>query len=165
MGVVEAMGIAQPVTVECYPNSPKKFYASHVRSEREDNKLGAILDPIVPELKLMRKDMPITLVYGNLQTITDGFLYFTKYMGKEQYHPPSVNRVAKNRLFTQYHAQYPEDERKWIVHELVNGTSNHCVLFVTVAFGMGIDCSNISRIVHIGVPYTMEEYCQEGSYV
>lgn len=32
---------------------------------------------------------------------------------------------------------------------------------MTVAFGIGIDCNNIRRIVHIGVPYTMEEYCQE----
>lgn len=83
-------------------------------------------------------------------------------MDKEQYHSSSANPVAKNRLFTQYHTQYPEDERKWIVHKLVNGTSNHCELFVTVAFGMGIDCNTICRIiVHTGVPYTMEEYCQE----
>lgn len=100
--------------------------------------------------------MPITLIYGNLETIADCFLYFTKQMRKEQYHPPSANPAAKNRLFTQYYEQYPED-RKWIVHELVKGTSNHCVLFVSVAFGMGIDCDNIRRIVHNGVPYTMEE--------
>ena len=155
------MGIAQPVTVERNPNRPNIFYASHARPDRGDNKLGAILDPIVSELKLMRKDMPITLIYGNLETIADCFIYFTEQMGKEQYHPPSANPVAKNRLFTQYHAQYPEDERKWIVHELVNGTSNRRVLFVTVAFGMGIDCNNIRRIVHSGVPYTMEEYCEE----
>lgn len=110
----------------------------------------AILDPLVSELKLMRKDMPITLIYGNLETIADCFLYFAKQMRKEQYPSPSANPVAKNRLFTQYHAQYPEDKRKWIVHELVNGTSNHHLLFVTVAFGMGIDCNSICRIVHIG---------------
>lgn len=82
-------------------------------------------------------------------------------MGKEQYFPSSAEPLAKNRLFSQYHAQYPEHERKRIVDELVNGTSNHRVLFVTVAFGIGIDCNNIRRIVHIGVPYTMEDYCQE----
>ena len=32
---------------------------------------------------------------------------------------------------------------------------------VTVVFGIGIDCNNVHRIIHIGVPYTMEEYCQE----
>ena len=56
--------------------------------------------------------------------------------------------------FTVYHAQYPEHERRRTVDELVNGKSSHRVLFVTVAFGIGIDCNNIHRIVHIGVRYT-----------
>ncbi|CAH3124769.1 unnamed protein product, partial [Porites lobata] len=67
----------------------------------------------------------------------------------------------KKVLFTQYHAQYPESERSRIVEELVQGTSTHRVLFVTIAFGLGIDCNDIRRVVHIGVPYSMEDYCQE----
>ena len=35
------------------------------------------------------------------------------------------------------------------------------VLFVTVAFGIGVDVPNIRRVIHIGVPKTMEEYFQE----
>jgi len=35
------------------------------------------------------------------------------------------------------------------------------VLFVTVAFGIGIDCPNIQEFVHIGVPNTMEQFFQE----
>ena len=44
---------------------------------------------------------------------------------------------------------------------MVKGTSTHRILFVTIASGLGIDCNDIRRIIHIGVPYTMEEYCQE----
>lgn len=149
------------MVIECNPNRENIYYASHVRADRGENKLDEILDPIVAELKLEKLNMPITLIYGNLETILDCFLYFAKEMGKEQYFPASAEPLAKNRLFSQYHAQYPEHERKRIVDELVNGTSNHRVLFVTVAFGIGIDCNNIHRIIHIGVPYTMEEYCQE----
>ena len=149
------------MVVECNPNRHNIYYASHVRADRGENKLHEILDPIVSELKLEKLNMPLTLIYGNLETISDCFLYFAKEMGKEQYFPTSAEPLARNRLFSQYHAQYPEHERKRIVDELVNGTSNHRVLFVTVAFGIGIDCNNIRRIVHIGVPYTMEEYCQE----
>jgi superfamily II DNA helicase RecQ len=32
---------------------------------------------------------------------------------------------------------------------------------VTVAFGIGIDISNIRRVIHIGVPHTIEEFFQE----
>jgi len=107
--------------------------------------------------------MPLTLIYGKLETISDCFLRFTEETGKEQYFLTSAEPLAKNRLFNQYHAQYPEHDRKRIVDELVNGTLTHRVLFVTVAFGIVIDCNTIRKIpvVHIGVPYTMEEYCQE----
>ena len=37
--------------------------------------------------------------------------------------------------------------------ELVNNKCKHRVFFVTVAFGIGIDCPNIRRVVHLGVPY------------
>ena len=73
--------------------------------------------------------------------------------------PINAEPLAKNRLFTQYHAQYPESERSRIVEELVKGTSTERVLFVTIAFGLGIDCNDIRRVVHIGVPYSMDDYC------
>lgn len=45
--------------------------------------------------------------------------------------------------------------------ELVNNSSKIRLLFVTVAFGIGVDVKNIRHIIHIGVPLTMEEYFQE----
>lgn len=82
-------------------------------------------------------------------------------MGSLQYEPVGSNKDASNRLFTQYHAQYPEHERERIVQELVSGTSKLWLLFVTVAFGIGVDIHAIRRIIHIGVPHTIEEYFQE----
>ena len=35
------------------------------------------------------------------------------------------------------------------------------LLVATTAFGMGIDCSDIRRIIHWGMPATLEEYVQE----
>ena len=47
------------------------------------------------------------------------------------------------------------------MEELVQGTSTHHVLFVTIAFELGIDCNDIRRVVHIGVPYSIDDYCPE----
>ena len=101
------------------PNRENFYYASHVCADRGENKLHDIFDSI--ELKFEKLNMPLTLIYGNLETISDCFLYFSNEMGKEQYFPSSAEPLAKNRLFSQYHAQYPEHERKRIVDELVNG--------------------------------------------
>ena len=69
--------------------------------------------------------------------------------------------MCANRLFTQYNAQYPSYEQERILKEVVKSNSVIRFLFVTVAFGMGIDCPDIRRIIHIGPPRTMEEYFQE----
>ena len=155
------LGLSNPLMVESNSDRANIYYASHVRPDRGDEKLESILQPIVSELKTLRNEMPFTLIYGNLETIAECFIYFSNSMGKEQYYPPTAEPLAKNRLFTQYHAQYPEHERNRIVEEMVKGTSTHRILLVTIAFGLGIDCNDIRKIIHIGVPYTMEDYCQE----
>ena len=93
-----------------------------------------------------------------LKQLVNVILYFSQTLGIDQYDPPGAAALAKNRLFTQFHAQYPEHERKRIVSELANGESRLRVLFVTVSFGIGIDIKNIRRVIHTGVPYSMEEY-------
>ena len=34
-------------------------------------------------------------------------------------------------------------------------------MIVTVAFGMGLDCPNVRKIVHLGAPSDIESYIQE----
>ena len=41
---------------------------------------------------------------------------------------------------------------------LISGTSVARELFVTVAFGVGIDVPTVERVIHIGLPYTMEYF-------
>lgn len=48
------------------PNRKNFYYASHVRADRGENKLHDIFDPI--ELKFEKLNMPLTLIYGNLET-------------------------------------------------------------------------------------------------
>lgn len=66
-----------------------------------ENKLREILDPIVTELKFEKLNMPLILMYGNLETTSNCFLYFSNEMGKEQFFPSSAEPLAKNRLFSQ----------------------------------------------------------------
>jgi len=68
-GIVTALGLSSPVTVECSPNRRNISYSSLVRPDRGDDKLDRILEPIVAELKSKRLEMPLTLIYGNLETI------------------------------------------------------------------------------------------------
>lgn len=95
-----------------------------------------------------------------LNVVQNVFLFFSSEMGGSQYEPMNAERSSKNRLFTQY-AQYPKPELERIMEDLVTAKCKHRVFFVTVAFGIGIDCRDVRRVIHLGVPRTMEEYYQE----
>ena len=79
-------------------------------------------------------------------------------MGNDKYAPNGTLHKAEKRLFTQFHKQYPLKEKERIVDGLIKGTSKLILVFATVAFGVGLDLDFLRQVIHIGVPYTMEEY-------
>jgi len=58
-----------------------------------------------------------------------------------------------------YHAGLPNDQREAIQKRFMAGESN-CIV-ATIAFGMGIDKSDIRNVVHFDLPKSIENYSQE----
>ena len=58
-----------------------------------------------------------------------------------------------------YHAGLPHDKREGIQRRFMGGQSN-CIV-ATIAFGMGIDKSDIRNVVHFDLPKSIENYSQE----
>ena len=58
-----------------------------------------------------------------------------------------------------YHAGIPNDERRVAQSKFTHGEAN--LIVATIAFGMGIDRSNIRFIIHAGMPKSIEHYQQE----
>ena len=156
--IIESLGMFNPTEIVVNPDRPNIYFSSSARPDRGDEKLNDILRPLVDQLKGERMEFPLTVVFGNLETICMCYAFFNFAMGKEQYEPVGAPTRAENRLFTQFHAQYPAKEKERIVEGLTLGTSKLRIIFATVAFGIGLDLKNIRRIIHIGVPCSMEEY-------
>ncbi|MCF5710099.1 RecQ family ATP-dependent DNA helicase [Pseudomonas syringae] len=58
-----------------------------------------------------------------------------------------------------YHAGLPNDKRESIQKQFMGGHLN-CIV-ATIAFGMGIDKSDIRNVVHFDLPKSIENYSQE----
>ena len=159
--IIESLGMFNPVEIFANPDRPNIYFSSSARPDRGDDKLNEILRPLVDGLKRERLQFPLTVVFGNLETISSCYAFFHNSMGNNQYEPVGAPQKAENRLFSQFHAQYPLREKERIVDALTLGTSKLRIIFATVAFGVGIDLKNIRQVIHIGVPCSMEEYFQE----
>ena len=58
-----------------------------------------------------------------------------------------------------YHAGLPDSDRMRHQDEFLNEGTN--IIVATVAFGMGIDKSNVRYVIHTGAPKSLEHYQQE----
>ena len=58
-----------------------------------------------------------------------------------------------------YHAGLPHEQRESIQRQFMDGQLN-CIV-ATIAFGMGIDKSDIRNVVHFDLPKSIENYSQE----
>lgn len=156
-----SLNMRDVITIEANPNRENIYYSVLRRGNKGEDKLFNIIKPLALELKEKLITTPLTIVYSNLETCGECYCFFEHELGKNQFYPVRSPTLFSNRLFAQYHSQYPEDYRNSLVKGLISGTSVARVLFVTVAFGVGVDVSNVQRVIHIGIPYTMEEFFQE----
>ena len=87
---------------------------------------------------------------------TPGIIYVTLQKSAEQV---AEALLSQGIQATAYHAGLGSEKRQLIQQQFMNGQQS--LIVATIAFGMGIDKSDIRFVVHYDLPKSIENYAQE----
>jgi len=115
---------------------------------------------VVPVAEAEKSQLLVQKIREQQQTFalsnTAGIVYVTLQHSAEgvaaYLHAAGINAVA-------YHAGFDSDKRQQIQNDFMQGRID--VVVATIAFGMGIDKSNIRFVMHYDLPKSIENYSQE----
>ena len=84
-------------------------------------------------------------------------------MGKNITDPPGAlyDGIVDFRLADMFTAVSSQEMREALLKEFCKSGSRLRLLIATTAFGMGVDCPDIARVINWGCPNTLEELAQE----
>ena len=156
--ICHTLGMKKPVVVSQSPNKPNIFYELHSKS----GSLEETLAPLVEELRRERNLMDRVLIFcQKYDDVTHIYHFFLSRLGKEALHPVGAPNLVRFRLVDMYTACTHPAVKDAIVASFTSANSPLRILVATIAFGMGLDCPNIRRVIHWGPPSNIESYLQE----
>ena len=139
----------------------KSYKSPHYVKQGNADQFEELLSPIAEELISSTVRMPLTIIYSSFELCGVGFAYLEHVLGDKQFYPMAAPKVPQNRLFAQFHSPQTDKMKSEIIGSIVTESCTQRVIFATVAFGMGIDSPYVERVIHFGVPRTMESFFQE----
>ena len=156
--ICHALGMKNPVVVSQSPNKSNITYSVL----RKLNDMEATLGPLLEELQKERNLMDRTLIFcQKYDDVTGIYQYFVSLLGKDAVHPRHAPNLVKYRLVDMFTACTHPSVKQAILAAFTNQESPLRLLIATIAFGMGIDCRDIRRVIHWGPPNDVESYLQE----
>ena len=114
---------------------------------------------LIDELKEKGINSKRTIIY--CQTVKQCAHLFRKFeveLGSDMY---DGEENPKNRLVEMLHSGSPESVKTHVLHQFSDNNTCLRILVATIAYGMGVNCKGVSRVIHFGPSKSIEAYLQE----
>ncbi len=109
---------------------------------------------VIPSLEEDKPETLLSLIQPDAKAAT--IVYVTLQQNAEQVAKLLIRSGINARA---YHAGLDNDVREAIQNQFMSGDID-CIV-ATIAFGMGVDKSDIRRVIHYDLPKSIENYAQE----
>lgn len=144
--------------VQQTPDRPNLFYSKQYVDKNDP--LEVVFGNLINEIETMGVDTPRTLVYCQTRKQCSVlFRMFEVFLGSKMYSDGSTS--PQKRLVEMFHAGTPKRVKEHIIENMTKENGHLRIAICTVAFGMGINCKQVRRVVHFGPSKTVEQYVQE----
>ena len=156
------------VSIESF-DRPNLHYSVHHCPMAKKNNMEIVVKKI---LKVMRPDIirqrrAVVLEQGNIETVGPSAIVYCTTRKDCELLAAALNIELKKacgwregaRAVEPYHAGLPQKQREETQRRWTSGST--IAVCATIAFGMGIDKSNVRLVLHYGWPQSLESYHQE----
>ncbi|XP_028414616.1 ATP-dependent DNA helicase Q-like 1 [Dendronephthya gigantea] len=156
--ILDAVNISRDTIM--IQQSPDKVNISYTRQYLDKNypiekQFGALLG----ECQRLGINTPRTIIYCQTRKqCAILFRLFEVCLEEKLYHG---SKDYRNRVVDMYHAGTPESVKEHVSEQMSNENGVIRVLISSIAFGMGVNCKQVRRVVHFGPSKSIESYIQE----
>ena len=147
-----------PYEITESPNKRNITYA--VEYMQKDTAHELYFGWLADELRTRQSLCERTIIY--CQTIKQcGIIYATikGLLGQHMYIGNNID--PRNVLVEMLHSCTPAANKQYILHSFQSEDGTIRVLVATIAFGMGVNCKGVHRVIHYGPSKNVEAYVQE----
>lgn len=144
--VASILGMKNPFVVAVSPCKANIMY-----KVEDYESIEKLLEPFVVKLQGLRNRMPRVIFYcRSYNDSADIYLYFLDKLGSSFTEPVGAPNLSRFRLVDMFTSVTDQAVKKSIIASFVSINATLRIVVSTVAFGMGVDCSNVRQVVNVG---------------
>ena len=150
--VVRVLKMVHPEVVSISPNKPNiKYYV-----KMNVHTLEETFAPLVEELRQKRRRMDRTIVFcRTYDQCARIYMFMASRLGREMMEPIGLwQDLSQFRLVDMFSACTHLSVKETILRTLADSNGILRVIVATIAFGMGLDCPNIRRVIYPLGPFS-----------
>ena len=149
--------MVKPCTVTESPNRQNIMYGVQKATTIEET-----FAPLVEEVRRKRTSMDKVIIFCRTYDESSCiYLFMRSRLGIFGVQPIGAPDLSRFRLVDLFTACTHKDVKDKILHNFTTCGQVLRVVIATVAFGMGVDCPDVRRIIHWGASNDIEAYLQE----
>ena len=157
--IIESLQVSasQLYTIEENPNKANLMYILTYM----DKHIGVeeIFSKLIVELQTLHSKAERTLIYCQTRKqCALLFRLFEVHLGPKMFYGKVL---PQNRVVEMFHAGSPQSVKDHVLKHMTIADSYLRVAICTIAFGMGVNCKEVRRVVHFGPSKNIEQYIQE----